>query len=118
MKCFLKYYAINYDIKNYVVVDSGDVFDWDEHRDHFEGYTWAKQTVEWERFYGGKFSSFHVIFNKIHFSNIKSMEDFFKTHKAMLTDDISEKIDPDVYSSSRPFRLPECTKKGQESIWK
>ena len=27
----LKYYAINYDIKNFVVVDSGDVFDWDEH---------------------------------------------------------------------------------------
>jgi len=110
----LKYYALDYDSKNLVLINSGNFFDWDEHRDHFEGYSWADWEVEMERVYEGKFSSFHVVFNKIHFCNIKSMSDFYETHKDMLTDGIYEKIDHDVYSPSRAFRLPECTKKGQE----
>ena len=60
--------------------------------DYFKGYIWADQQVEMGRVYGDKFSSFHVIVNKIHFGTIISMSDFYETHKAMLPDDILRKL--------------------------
>ena len=62
----------------------------------------------------GKVSSVHLIFNKIHFNNIKSMSDFFETHKDIINNGVEDYIDQGVYTPSRFFRLPECTKKGKE----
>ena len=42
------------------------------------------------------------------------MSDFFQKHKKMLLRPIEDSIDMGVYSSSRNFCLPECTKNGQQ----
>ena len=110
-----KYYSIGYDFKDVVVINSGMFMDDDE----FEGYRHEDKQVAIKEKYGSAFSSFHVVFNKIHFCNIKSMSDFFETHKKiLLSKGLDESIDQGVYTSSRNFRLPECTKKGQERYLK
>ena len=110
-----KYYAIGYDFKDVVVINSGMFMDDDE----FEGYTHEDKQVAIKEKYGNAFSSFHVVFNKIHFCNIKSMSDFFETHKKILVSKgLDECIDQGVYTRSRNFCLPECTKKGQERYLK
>ena len=67
-----------------------------------------------EESFKGKYSSAHLVFNKIHFSNIKSLTDFLSTHKDILMNGIEEYIDMGIYNSTRSFRLPECTKKSKE----
>ena len=101
---------MDYDSKILIVVNGG-LFILD---DEFKGYTWEDKQVAIKETYGDAFSSFHVIFNKIHFCNIKSMKDFYEQHKNILTRSIYDEIDHGVYTPSRSFRLPECTKKGQQ----
>ena len=102
-----KYYAMDYNFKDLVVINSGLFCEYIERVS-------KELKDQYNEKYGDSFSSFHLVFNKIHFCNIKSMSDFFEKHKNILTKRVEEYIDMGVYTSSRIFRLPECTKKGQQ----
>ena len=61
----------------------------------------------------GKYTSFHLVFNSIHFVNIKSLEDVMTTHLPYISRDISQCIDEGVYKTSGCLRLAEFTKRGR-----
>ena len=115
------YYAIDYSIKDLVVIDSGDHINLQdrhfyEEKDGFYVKQRSKEETEQmkEEAVKGKYTSFHLVFNSIHFVNIKSLEDFMTTHLPYISRDISQCIDEGVYKTSRCLRLAEFTKRGRE----
>ena len=85
------YYAIDYSIENLVIIDSGDHINYqDKHfyeeddglcirkRSKEETEEMIKSATE------GKYTSFHLVFNNIHFANIQSMKEFMETHIILL----------------------------------
>ena len=114
------YYAIDYSIKDLVIIDSGDHINLQdrhfyEEKDGFYVKQRSKEETEQmkEEAVKGKYTSFHLVFNSIHFVNIKSLEDFMTTHLPYISRDISQCIDEGVYKTSGCLRLAEFTKRGR-----
>jgi len=115
------YYAIDYSIRDLVIIDSGDHINLQDK--HFYEETdglfikkSSKEETEQMKAEAikGKYTSFHMVFNNIHFVNIQSLVDFMNTHLPYISSEISEYIDPVVYRTSGCLRLAECTKRGRE----
>ena len=82
-----RYYKLEYEISDLVVIDSGDHIDFqsDMFRYKENGLSRIELTKEErdeliETTMIGKKSSFHLVFNRIHFANISSLKEFITTY--------------------------------------